>query len=174
MVRWTIAPLATAMCSTDKHPPIARCERGNLSVKQMSAVSKSDQRLFGAAFLIVLGRMSLVIALAMVGTSVSFGWPNTWLRLAVGTVFGLAAIGLGTKMAGGSWVHTFNRVVHQSAAVAGLIFLVVALRRFAMTRYAPSVPLYTCILLSFASLFSWWLRAGKRSPLRNRQAKHAS
>jgi hypothetical protein len=77
-------------------------------------------------------------------------------------------------MAGGSWVQTFTRVIHQSAAVTGLVFLVVAVRRFAITRYAPSVPLYTCIFISIAALFSWWLRAGKRLPLRNRRAKHAS
>ena len=87
---------------------------------------------------------------------------------------GLAAVGLGTKMAGGSWVPTFTGVIHQGAAIAGVIFLGVALRRFVMTRYAPGVPLYTCILLSLAALFSWWLRAGKGSSLRNRRAKHAS
>jgi hypothetical protein len=140
----------------------------------MSVASKSDQRLFGTALLIVIGRMSLVIALAMVGTSVSFGWPNTWLRLVVGAAVGLAVVALGTKMAGGSWIQTFSQVIHQSAAAAGLLFLAVALRRFAMTRFAPSILLYTCMLLSFAALFSWWLRAGKRSPLRNRGAKHAS
>jgi hypothetical protein len=77
-------------------------------------------------------------------------------------------------MAGGSWVQTFTGVIHQSAAIAGLIFLVGTLRRFAMTRHAPSISLYTCILLSLAALFTWWLRAGKHSPLRNRRAKHAS
>jgi hypothetical protein len=45
-------------------------------------------------------------------------------------------------MAAGNWVQTFTGVIHQSAAIAGLIFLVAALRRFAMTRYAPNVPLY--------------------------------
>ena len=126
----------------------------------MSAASKSHQRLFGAALLIVIGRMALVIALAMVGTSVSFGWPNSWLRLVVGTVVGFAATGLGTIMTRGSWVQTLTNVIHQSAALAGLIFLVIALRRFAMTRYAPGIPFYTCMFLSFSALFSWWLRAG--------------
>ena len=140
----------------------------------MSPVSKSDQRLFGAAVLIVIGRMALVVALAMVGASISFGWPNSWLRLTMGTVVGLAATGLGTIMTRGSGVRTFTNVIHQSAALAGLIFLVAALRRFGMTRYVPSVSLYTCMFLSFAALLSWWLRAGKRSPLRNRRANHAS
>lgn len=76
-------------------------------------------------------------------------------------------------MAADGWVQTFTGVLHQSAAIAGLIFLGAVLRRFAMTRYAPSVPLYTCILLSLAALFSWWLRARKHSRLRNRRAKHA-
>jgi hypothetical protein len=136
----------------------------------MSPVSKSDQRLFGAAFLIVIGRMALVVALAMIEAGISFGWPNTWLRLALGTVVGLAATGLGAIMTRGSWVRTFTNLIHQSAALAGLIFLAVALRRFVMTRYVPSVPLYACMFLSFAASFSWWLRAGKRSHLRNRRA----
>ena len=107
------------------------------------------------------------------GASVSFGWPNTWLRLVVGTVVGIAAVGLGAKMAGGGWTQTFTQAIHQSVALAGLVFLAVALRRFAMTRYAPSIPLYICTLASIAALFSWWFRAGK-SPLRNRRSKHAS
>jgi hypothetical protein len=39
-------------------------------------------------------------------------------------------------MAGGSWAQTFTQVIHQSVAMAGLLFLGVALHRFAMTRYA--------------------------------------
>ncbi len=139
----------------------------------MFPTNKSTSGLIGTALLIVIGRMTLVIALAMVGTSISFGWPNTWLQLIVGTLFGLTAVGLGTKMAGDG-VQTFTGVVHQSAAMAGIIFLGATLRRFAMTRYAPSVPLYACALLSLAALFSWWLRAGKHSPRRNRRANHAS
>jgi len=140
----------------------------------MAPASKSASAPIGTALLIIFGRMALVIALAMVGTSVSFGWPDTWLRLVVGTAVGFAAIALGTKMAGGNWVQTFSGVIHHSAAIAGLIFLVLALRRFAMTRQAPSISLYTCVLLSLVALFTWWLRAGKHSPLRNRRAKQAS
>jgi hypothetical protein len=91
-----------------------------------------------------------------------------------GTLLALLAMGLATKTAGGGWIQSLTQVIHQSAAMAGIIFLGVTLHRFLIIRYTASAPFYICILLSLAALFSWWLRAGIHPHLRNRRTKNTS
>lgn len=125
----------------------------------------SDGRLFSIASLIIVGRILLVPSFFSVATSFSFGWPATHWGVITGAVLGLGAAFAGAALVERDWTSLFIQVLHQSAAVAGVLFLAVTVRRVVEGVFVTSFPLTFCFVLSLTAVISWWLRA-RRHPLR--------
>jgi hypothetical protein len=104
----------------------------------------------------VIGRIGLVSFLVFLGTSHWFGLPSaTLLQLIIFGVIGLALALAGYRMTSGG-LAGFSRVLHQSAAIAGLLFLAACLRRELNVNRPPLPPGWVVIVAALAPV-SWLL-----------------
>jgi len=120
------------------------------------------------AVLIIAGRILLVISFFYLATSFSFGWPAARWRAFAGTGLGLVAALSGAMLAERAWSPSITQIPHQSAAMAGVLFLATTVRRFSVSGFITTLPLEFCFVLSVTAVLSWWLRAGRHSLRCNR------
>src|ERR1700680_430002 len=130
---------------------------------------RDDQERLAGVLFIFIGRLLLIFSLFFLGTSRWLGFPNTTtpLRLVMFGVVGLILGTAGYRLASGTWVGSFQ-VLHESAAIAGLVFLVVFLRKQLNANRPPSPPSWVVGIAALAPI-SWWLVA--RRPRRRRRKK---
>jgi hypothetical protein len=122
-------------------------------------MKRADEKRFARVLVLVIGRLGLVFFLVFLGTSHWFGLPSTTtpVRLAIFGIAGLVLALSGYRMTSGGWVG-FSRVLHECAAIAGVLFLAVCLRRELNVNRPPLPPGWVIVVSALAPV-SWWLRA---------------
>lgn len=122
-------------------------------------MKRSDEKRVAIFIVIALGQMGLICSILFLGTLHWFGVPaiTTPLRL---LLFGALAFFLamsGRRLASGTW-KSWPQVLHQSFAIAGLLFLAVCLRRELNVNRPPLPPGWVIVVVALAPI-SWWLLA---------------
>ncbi len=122
-------------------------------------MKRSDEKRVAIFIIVVLGQMGLMCSMLFLGTLHWFGAPATAIPLRL-LIFGMLAFLLamsGHRLASGTW-KSWPQVLHQCAAIAGLLFLAFCLRRELHVNRPPLPPAWVMIVAALAPV-SWWLLA---------------
>jgi hypothetical protein len=124
-------------------------------------MKRADEKRFARVLVFAIGRVGLVFFLVFLGTSHWFGLPSTTLlQLIIFGVVGLVLALAGYRMTSGG-LAGFSSVLHQSAAIAGLLFLAICLRRELNVNRPPLPPGWVMVVAALAPV-SWPLAASAR------------